>query len=127
MKTFLLILSLFFISNCYAAHLHLEKEYQEYWCNKHKGQLEYVLNDKARVDCLLFDMAVEFDFAPKWAECIGQAIYYGKRTNRTPACVLIIEKEKDVKYLKRLRYAVYKKKKIQNFKTFTIRPNALEK
>ena len=25
------------------------------------------------------NMAVEFDFAPKWAECIGQALYYGKK------------------------------------------------
>lgn len=106
-----------------AKHLHTEREYQTYWCNAHHGQMEYVLNDKARVDCLLPDLAVEVDFAPKWAECIGQAIYYGKKTNRIPACLLIIEKDKDVRYLKRLRYSVYRKKEIKPFRTFTIKPD----
>lgn len=85
--------------------------------------MEYKLNDKTRVDCLLPKMAVEFDFANKWHECIGQALYYGQKTNRIPACVLIMENpEKDAKYLRRLRYAVYNKKKIPEFKTFTIKP-----
>ena len=60
-------------------------------------------NDKTRVDCLTPTLAVEIDFANKWAECIGQALYYGKMTNRQPACVLIMENpEKDTKYLNRL-------------------------
>ena len=85
--------------------------------------MEHRLNDGTRVDCLLPHLAVEVDFAPKWAECIGQALYYGQKTNRTPACVLIMENpEKDLKYLKRLRYTVYNKKKIPAFKTFTVKP-----
>ena len=85
------------------------------------GTLEYVLSDKARVDCLLPDLAVEFDFANKWAECIGQAIYYGKMTDRQAACVLIMENgEKDLKYLKRLRRAAYRKG--VNMRTFTLKP-----
>jgi hypothetical protein len=111
-----------------AKHLHTEKEYQAYWCNAKGGQMEFVLNDKARVDCLLPKMAVEFDFAPKWAECIGQALYYGKKTNRTPACVLIMENpDRDYRYLYRLRYTVYQKKKIADFKTFTIKPDVFYK
>ena len=80
--------------------------------------MEYILPDKARVDCLLDDLAVEVDFAPKWAECIGQAMYYAKMTNKIPACLLILEKESDVKYLQRLEYAVDKP-----FRIFTIKPN----
>lgn len=100
-----------------------EAEYQRTWCNARGGQLEYRLNDKTRIDCLLPTMAVEFDFANKWAECIGQALYYGQKTNRTPACVLIMENgDKDLKYLKRLRYTVYNKKKIPEFRTFTMKP-----
>lgn len=107
-----------------AKHLHTEKEYQVKWCNAHNGITEYKLDDKTRVDCLTDKLAVEFDFAPKWAECIGQALYYGQKTNRTPACVLIMENpEKDLKYLKRLRYAVYNKKKIPEFRTFTVKPD----
>lgn len=113
---------------CQAKHLHTEKEYQSAWCNTRGGQMEYVLNDKARVDCLTDTLAVEFDFAPKWHECIGQALYYGQKTNRTPACVLIIENPtNDWKYLKRLRYTVYNKKKIPEFRTFTIKPEYLNK
>ena len=85
--------------------------------------MEYQLNDKTRVDCLTNLYAVEFDFANKWAECIGQSLYYGLKTNRQPACVLIMERgEKDLKYLKRLRRVAYKK----GIKTFTLKPEYLE-
>lgn len=67
-------------------------------------------------------LGVEFDFANKWAECIGQALYYGQMTKRQPACVLIMERgEKDLRYLKRLRKAAYKK----GIRTFTIKPEHL--
>ncbi len=113
-----------------AKHLHTEKEYQTAWCNAHNGVMEYKLNDKTRVDCLTDTLAVEVDFAPKWHECIGQALYYAKKTRRTPACVLIMENgDSDMRFLYRLRYTVYNKKNIPQgkFKTFTITPNKLEK
>ncbi|MEO5356924.1 MAG: hypothetical protein H7844_06460 [Nitrospirae bacterium YQR-1] len=87
-----------------AGHLYKEKEYQSVWCSEHGGITEYVLDDRSRVDCLLPDIVVEFDFAAKWAESIGQAIYYGLKTNKKPAIVLILENpQKDKKYLKRLK------------------------
>ncbi len=102
--------------------LHKEFEYQKFWCNKNNGILEYELDDKTRVDCLTEDLAVEVDFANKWAECIGQALYYGLRTNKQPTCLLIIENMgNDLKYLKRLKCtATY-----NNIKTLTITPNQL--
>lgn len=123
-----LFLLIFFltVNSAYCAHQYPEKAYQEYWCKARGGQMEYILNDKTRVDCLTEKYAVEFDFANKWAECIGQALYYGQKTKKTPACVLIMEHgEKDLKYLKRLRYVVYNKKKIPKFKTFTIKPEQI--
>lgn len=124
---FLLIFILFSVSSVQAAkRCYPEKVYQAQWCKAHGGITEYKFNDKTRVDCLLPTMAVEFDFANKWAECIGQALYYGQKTKRTPACVLIMENgEKDLKYLRRLRYAVYNKKKIPEFRTFTMKPEQL--
>lgn len=124
MKNILLILVIFCtISPVWAKRLHPEKEYQARWCKAKGGIMEYKLSDGTRVDCLLPTMAVEFDFANKWAECIGQALYYGQKTKKTPACVLIMENgEKDLKYLRRLRYAVYNKKKIPEFRTFTVKP-----
>ena len=107
-----------------AKRLYSEATYQKVWCEKRGGIMEYQLGDKTRVDCLLPNMAVEFDFANKWAECIGQALYYGRQTNRQAACVLIMENgEKDLKYLKRLRRAAYKKG--VNLRTFTMKPEHL--
>ena len=125
MKQCILIITLILtISPAWAKRLHHEAVYQKAWCEKRGGVMEYKLNDKTRVDCLLPDLAVEFDFANKWAECIGQAIYYGKMTNRQAACVLIMENgEKDLKYLKRLRKAAYKKG--VNLRTFTMKPEHL--
>ncbi|MCM1340011.1 MAG: hypothetical protein NC191_10105 [Muribaculaceae bacterium] len=125
---FILLLFLFLFTNsAYSSHPYPEKAYQEQWCKARGGQLEYQLNYKTRVDCLTDTLAVEFDFAPKWHECIGQALYYGQKTKRTPTCVLIMERgEKDIKYLKRLRYAVYNKKKIPEFKTYTMKPEQLK-
>ena len=110
------------ITPAWAKRLYKEAEYQKAWCDKRGGVMEYELADKCRVDCLLPDMAVEFDFANKWAECIGQSLYYGKMTNRQPACVLIMERgEKDVKYLRRLRRAAYRKG--VGLRTFTMKPD----
>ena len=121
MKKIILFLFIILISlPAYSKHEFKEKEYQKFWCDKRGGITEYKLNDKTRIDCLLPTMAVEFDFAPKWHECIGQALYYGKKTRRTPACVLILEKEDDMRFVYRLRYTVYQKKKIPEFKTFTM-------
>lgn len=83
----------------YAAHLYKEKEYQEVWCKQAGGVTEYVLDDGARVDCLTDEYAIEFDFAPKWAEAVGQSLYYALKTVKKPGIVLIIEKESDRRFL----------------------------
>ena len=80
-----------------------EKYYQTKMCNKLGGKIEYVLFDKTRVDCLTKEYAIEVDWAKKWAEGIGQALYYAEITHRKPAVGLIVGDSKDDKYLKRLR------------------------
>ena len=111
-----------FVPCCYAKRMYKEEVYQEYWCNMYKGIKEFQLNDNTRVDCLTKEYAVEVDFANKWAECIGQSLYYGIKTNKCPACLLIMEKEKDFKYLQRLRYVADK----HGVKTFTITPDKIK-
>ena len=87
-----------------------ERDYQQVWCDAHGGEVEVVLRDRTRVDCVV-DMdgvayAIEFDFAKKWAEAIGQALYYGRMMNREPGIVLIVEDfNKDKKYIDRVTYA----------------------
>lgn len=99
MKRFLII-SILFIASLVSAG---EKEYQEAWCDKANGIMEYVLDDRTRVDCLTEEYAIEFDFAKKWAEAIGQALHYSIKTGKKPGVVLIMKDRKDDKYLKRLK------------------------
>lgn len=77
-----------------------EKDYQKEFCIN--GIMEYELDDKTRVDCLTDEYAIEIDWGKKWAECIGQALYYGLKTGKKPACALIINSN-DIRYLNRLK------------------------
>jgi hypothetical protein len=85
---------------------HPEKWYQENWCREQSGQIEAILPDKTRCDCLTHDHAIEFDFGPKWAEAIGQALYYGLQTGKQPGIVLIIRQPSDYKYWLRLNSTI---------------------
>jgi len=98
-----------------AAHVQKEKVHQETWCANAGGITEYTLDDGARVDCLTEEYAIEFDFAPKWAEAIGQALYYSMKTGKRPGIVLIIE-HKDAHFQKRLDTVAEK----YNIKVWTV-------
>ena len=103
MKKILFTILLFFISSSvFAARQYNEAYYQEKWC-KDKGVTEYKLEDYTRVDCLTETHAIEFDFAKKWAEAIGQSLHYARMTGKQPGIVLIIEKEKDFIYFNRIK------------------------
>ena len=82
-----------------AKRLNKERWYQDKGC---EGVTEYRLPDKTRVDCLLEEYAIEYDFANKWAEAIGQSLHYGRMTHRKAGIVLIMESPKDAKYYRRL-------------------------
>ncbi len=110
MKRILLItiLSIFFpllaTAKVPVNHRYFEKDYQNVWCSDHFGTLEVILADKARVDCVTETHAIEFDFAKKWAESIGQSLYYAEALHKSPGIVLIIEdREKDQKYTERVK------------------------
>lgn len=81
---------------------HDEKYYQTNMCQQLGGDMEYILFDKTRVDCLTSEYAIEVDFAKKWAEGIGQALYYAEITGKKPAVALIVEEDEDKKYIDRL-------------------------
>ena len=78
--------------------------------------MEYRLFDKTRVDCLTSKYAIEVDFAKKWAEGIGQSLYYADVTGKKPGVGLIVGK-KDKRYLKRLNRLAKK----YNIKVFVIK------
>ena len=77
-----------------------EKDYVNQYC---KGITEYTLPDKTRIDCLTDEYAIEFDYAKKWAESVGQSLYYAKKTGKKPAVAIILSKESDKKYIQRIQ------------------------
>lgn len=79
-----------------------ERAYQEDWCAKAGGVVEYRLPDKTRVDCLTAEYAIEVDFASKWAEAVGQSLYYAEMTGKKPGVLLILEDGGDSRHLERL-------------------------
>lgn len=97
-KTLTLIILLLCPIVANAAHLHYKKWYQERWCDANNGQTEVVMPDGTHCDCLTDTHAIKFDFGEKWAESIGQSLYYGLQTGKKPGVVLILEEESDRKY-----------------------------
>lgn len=92
-------LTLATIATSHSAHLHKESEYRDAWCI---GQTEVKLEDGTRADCITTNYAVEVDFAQKWAEGVGQALHYARITGKKPAILLIMEKETDWRFYKRM-------------------------
>lgn len=88
----------------YVVHKHSEASYQHVWCSVHCGIEEYENSDKTRVDCLTSSHAVEFDFANKWAESIGQAEHYSLMTGKKGMVVLILENpQQEMVYFNRVK------------------------
>jgi hypothetical protein len=90
----------------FAAHDQLESYYANIWCKDNNGSTEIVLIDNTRADCITKDYAVEVEFAPKWAEAIGQSLHYGFMTNKTPSIVLIFEHSNDMRFYMRLMLTI---------------------
>lgn len=93
----------------------VESYYVNQWCTSDFGRKEAVLWDLTRVDCLTKDYAIEFDFAKKWAESVGQSLYYSKMTGKSPAVVLILTNITDYRYVKRIE------RLNQNIKIFLVK------
>ncbi len=79
-----------------------EADYVRDWCKGQEGKIEHVLKDRTRVDCLTDEYAIEFDFAYKWAEAVGQSLHYARMTGRKPGIVLIFRKPGEQRFLDRL-------------------------
>lgn len=100
-------------NDVWSARLYHESLYQEAWCQTEEGETEFWLPDGTRVDCLLAGTidepgyAIEFDFADKWAESIGQSLFYARMTDKQPGIVLILEDPTaDMRYVTRLKTAI---------------------
>jgi len=104
-------------------HTYKEAVYQHAWCSAHNGTEEYKNDDFTRVDCLTDTHAVEFDFAKKWAESVGQAEYYAYKTGKRGMVVLILENpKKEYIYYKRVKELG----KIHGFDTEYVTPKLIK-
>jgi hypothetical protein len=85
---------------------HNEWLYQKQWCMENNGRVEVVLSDKTRCDCLTDTHAVKFEFAKRWAEALGQALFYSIQTGKKAGIVLILEYNQDGRYWNRLNTTI---------------------
>lgn len=58
---------------------------------KYGGVVEYRLWDGTRVDLLTNTHAIEADWSYKWAEAIGQSLYYAAVTDKQPGIILLVK------------------------------------
>lgn len=79
-----------------------ESYYQNEFATIMKGQKEVVLFDGARVDIVTDTFAIEVDFAEKWAQSIGQSLYYADVLNKKPGVLLVVNGREDERYIRRL-------------------------
>jgi hypothetical protein len=67
----------------FAKREHPEKWYQERWCREQGGQIEVVLPDKTRCDCVTDTHAIEFDFGLP-DSCTSWRFSYARRLRALP-------------------------------------------
>ncbi len=113
-------------TNLFSKHIHLEKYYQEAFCKKVNGKMEYILSDRTRVDCQTSTYSFEVDFGRKAFEAVGQSLYYSMITGKKAGIVLIQETKADNRYISRIKklakkynihlFIINKKLEIRNIK-----------
>lgn len=76
---------------------------------KYKATPEFRLWDDTRVDLLNDEYAIEVDYAHKWAEAIGQSLYYSNLTGKKPGIILFVKDiEKERQFVYRLQTVAVK-------------------
>ncbi len=68
--------------------------------------MEVRLEGGTRVDCLTNKHAIEYDWGAKWAEGIGQSLFYSLHTGKRAGIVLILKKPNDYRFFIRLNSTI---------------------
>lgn len=80
-----------------------EADYRDFWARSHPGsEVEVRCPDGTRCDITHDGYAIEVDWANKWYEGFGQALWYGFQLNMRPAVLLILRTEEDRRYVYRI-------------------------
>jgi hypothetical protein len=94
---------LFLPTTADAKRLYSQSKYKRVWCPKRGGQVEVKLMEGVRCDCITKTHAIEFDFAEKWPEAVGESLFFSQETGKKAGIVLILETQDDAKYWLRLK------------------------
>jgi hypothetical protein len=66
-----------------------ERSETEWLATKYNADSTVILWDRTRPDLVDDTYAYEVDWAEKWAESIGQSLYYAEVTGKQPAVILL--------------------------------------
>ena len=99
-----------------------EAFYQKAWVDANGGKMEVRMGDGTRCDIVTDTHAIEVEWDHKWAEGIGQSLWYSFQTNKKAGIVLILKNGKDRKHLMRLRSLIENKKLDIRVWTVTVEP-----
>ena len=99
-----IIVLLLLLSQC--GYAQSEHDYMQIIHSQLGGQLEYTTTDGCRADLVTSTHAYEADFASKWKESIGQALWYAIQTNKKAGIILIMRGKKDYNYVQKLQSTI---------------------
>jgi hypothetical protein len=101
------LLTLSACSNSSTPKTQTTKKHEADYVDEHcQGEVEFSLPDRTRVDCLTDTHAIEYDWGKKWAEAIGQSLFYSAMTSKKAGIVLIVNDKSKARYLKRLNTTI---------------------
>lgn len=100
------ILSILFISySAYSQTKFSERDYTNYIQSLIGGKTEFKVKG-GRADLVTEKYAFEIEKANNWKESIGQSIWYALNTNKQAGIILVLENDKDYKYVIQLSTAL---------------------
>ena len=105
MKKLIIFITLLFTSLFVDGQFARQKEtyYRDIFVkNFATAKTEVVLPDMTRADIVTDTFAIEVDFGDKWAESIGQSLYYAKQLDKKPGVLLVIDIINDDRFVQRL-------------------------
>ena len=97
-----------------------ESFYRDLFAKESGGKTEVTLPDKTRCDVVTATHAVEVEFAAKWCEGLGQALWYGFQLDKQSGIVLILRKPEDQRFVIRLK-SLLEHRKLTDVKLWIIK------
>lgn len=113
MKKIIIVLLLIALAIILMSQTQTTRQKEVYYQNKFAeiihGATNVRLYDKTEVDIINDTFAIEVDFSEKWAESIGQSLFYAEMTNHKAGVLLVVNSNLDERFIKRLMTVAVRK------------------